>query len=58
MTDRIPEAEALALLSDLRNAADADGEPLGAQTLESLDRGLADIAAGRVTPLEEFERDT
>jgi len=58
MTDRIPEAEALALRSDLRNAADADGEPLDAQTLESLDRGLADIAAGRVTPLEEFERDT
>jgi hypothetical protein len=39
---------ACALPGDLRNAADIDGPPLDADALASLDRGLADIAAGRV----------
>ena len=48
---------ALALLEDLRNAADQGGPPLDSQTLASLDRGLADIASGRVKSLEEYKRE-
>ena len=44
------------LLEDLRDAADTNGPPLDAETLASLDRGLADIAAERVKPLEEYKR--
>jgi hypothetical protein len=47
---------ARALLEDLRDTADADGPPLDAETLASLDRGLADIAAGRVESLDEYKR--
>lgn len=45
------------LLEDLRNAADSGGPPLDEESLASLDRGLADIAAGRVKPLDEYERE-
>jgi hypothetical protein len=45
------------LLEDLRDAADVDGTPLDAETLASLDRGLTDIAAGRVKPLDEYKRE-
>lgn len=45
------------LLTDLKNAADEDGEPLSAEALQSLDRGLDDIQAGRVKPLEQYERE-
>ena len=54
LVDELPEDQAeLARqwLEDLRDAADASGEPLDAATLESLDRGLADIGAGRVKSL-------
>jgi predicted transcriptional regulator len=44
-------------LEDLRDAADQDGPPLDAEALASLDCGLADVAAGRVKPLEEYERE-
>jgi hypothetical protein len=44
-------------LEDLRDAADGDGPPLDAATLESLERGLADVAAGSVKPLEQYERE-
>jgi hypothetical protein len=44
-------------LEDLRDAADEDGPPLDAETLASVDLALADVAAGRVTPLEEYERE-
>jgi hypothetical protein len=44
-------------LEDLRDASDADGPPLDAATLASLDQGLADIAEGRTKPLEEYERE-
>jgi len=44
-------------LEDLRDAADADGAPLDAETLASLDRGLADVAAGRVKSLDEYKRE-
>jgi hypothetical protein len=59
LIDDLPDAQAelaRAWLEDLRNAADEDGPPLDADTLGALDRGLADVAAGRVTPLEEYER--
>ena len=60
LVDELPEDQAeLARqwLEDLRNAADASGEPLDAETLASLDRGLADIEAGRVKSLEDYERE-
>jgi predicted transcriptional regulator len=57
LIDELPEAQARDLLGDLRDAADADGPPLDAEALASLDRGLADIAAGRVKPLEDYERE-
>ncbi|MFN0102790.1 MAG: hypothetical protein ACKV2U_11950 [Bryobacteraceae bacterium] len=44
-------------LEDLRDAADADGLPLDAESLTSLDRGLADVAAGTVKPLGQYERE-
>ncbi len=44
------------LLEDLLSAADPGGPPLDEETLASLDRGLADIAAGRVKPLDEYKR--
>ncbi len=45
------------VLEDLRDASDANGEPPDSEAIASLDRGLADIEAGRVTLLEDFERD-
>jgi hypothetical protein len=39
-------------LEDLRDAADIDGPALDAVTLESLERGLADVSEGRTKPLE------
>jgi len=40
------------LLEDLRDAADVDAE-----TLASVDRGLGDIATGRVEQLDEYKRE-
>ena len=45
------------LLEDLRDAADPDGEELDAETLAAVDRGLADVEAGRVKPLEVSKRE-
>jgi predicted transcriptional regulator len=33
-----------------------NGPPLHAETQDSLDRGLADISAGSVVSLEEFQK--
>ena len=60
LVDELPEDQAeLARqwLEDLRHAADDHGPPLDSETLASLDRGLTDIAAGRVKPLDEYERE-
>lgn len=60
LVDELPEDHtelARALLEDLRDAADTGGPPLDNEALMSLDRGLADIAAGRVKPLDEYEHD-
>jgi hypothetical protein len=60
LVDQLPEDQvdlARHWLEDLRDAADADGPPLDAATLESLDRGLADVAEGRVKPLDQYERE-
>jgi hypothetical protein len=60
LVDELPEDQtelARVLLEDLRDAADVDGPPLDAETLASVDRGLADIAAGRVKPLDEYKRE-
>ncbi len=60
LVDELPEDQtelARMLLEDLRNAADAGGPPLDEETLASLDRGLADIAAGRVKSLDEYKRE-
>jgi len=45
------------LLEDLRNAADEGGPPLETETLMSIERGIADVEAGRVKPLEEYDRE-
>ena len=45
------------LIEDLRNAADSEGSPRDAGALASLDRGLADVQAGRVKSLDEYERE-
>jgi len=55
LVDELPEDQAelaRAWLQDLRGAADEDGPPLDAEALASLDRGLADVAAGRVKPCD------
>lgn len=60
LVDELPEDQndlARVLLEDLHEAADTHGPPLDGETLASLDRGLADIAAGRIKPLEEYERE-
>ena len=60
LVDDLPEEQAeLAhvLLQDLRDATDEDGPPLDRETGASLDRGLADLAASRVKPLAEYERE-
>ena len=60
LVDELPEDQAelaCALLEDLRGAADPGSPPLDEETAASLDRGLADIAAGRTTKLEEYERE-
>jgi Putative addiction module component len=45
------------LLEDLRGAADDHGPPLDEESLASVDRGIADIAAGRVKSIDEYERE-
>ena len=58
LVDELPEPQAeLARqwLEDLRDASDPDGPPLDVEALASLDRGLADISAGRVTPLDKYD---
>ena len=60
IVDQLPDDQAdLARmwLEDLRDAADADGLPLDAAALASLDHGLADVAEGRVKPLDLYERE-
>ncbi len=60
LVDELPEDQAElahACLQDLRDAADEDGPPLDSEALASLDRGLADLAAGRVKPLAEYVRE-
>lgn len=60
IVDQLPNEQAelaRVWLEDLRDAADAGGPPLDAATLASLDRGLADLAEGRVKPLDQYERE-
>ncbi len=60
LVDQLPDEQAKLArvwLEDLRNAADADGPPLDAATLASLDRGLFDVAEGRVKPLDQYQRE-
>ena len=60
LIDELPEARtelARLILEDLNGAADEDGEPPSPEELASLDRGLADIKAGRVKPLRKYERE-
>ena len=60
IVDQLPDDQAelaCLLLEDLRDASDPDGAPLDAESLDSLDRGLADAKAGRVKPLAQYERE-
>jgi hypothetical protein len=45
------------MFDDCCDAADIDGPPLDPEALASLDRGLADIAAGRVKSFDEYKRE-
>ena len=56
LVDQLPENQAELAhvwLLDLRDAADEDGPPFGQEELASLDRGLADVAGGRVKPFDD-----
>jgi hypothetical protein len=60
LVDDLPDDQAelaRVWLEDLRGAADDDGPPLDAEALASLDRGIADVAAGRVKALKEYDRE-
>jgi hypothetical protein len=60
LVDELPDDQAelaRVLLEDLSDAADPGGPPLDAEALASLDRGLADIEAERVKPLDEYKRE-
>jgi hypothetical protein len=60
LVDQLPDEQAelaRVWLEDLRDAADADGPPLDAATMASLERGLADVREGRVKPLDQYERE-
>ena len=60
LVDQLPDNQvdlARHWLEDLRDAADDYGPALDAAALESLDRGLADVAEGRVKPLDQYERE-
>jgi predicted transcriptional regulator len=60
LVDELPDDKAelaRVWLEDLRNAADENGPPLDADALASIERGLADVAAGRVKSLEEYQRE-
>ena len=60
LVDELPDDQAelaRVLLEDLRDASDAGGPPLEEESLASLDRGLADVAAGRVKSLDEYQRE-
>jgi hypothetical protein len=60
LVDQLPEDRvdlARHWLEDLRGAGDDDGPPLDAAALASLDQGLADVAEGRVKPLDRYERE-
>jgi hypothetical protein len=60
LVDELPEDQAelaRVLLEDLRGASDSGGPALDEESLASLDRGLADIASGRVKSLDEYERE-
>ena len=59
LVDQLPErslVEVRQFIEDLNLAVEPD-ESLDVATLESLDRGLADLAAGRTKALEEYERE-
>jgi hypothetical protein len=60
LIDRLPDEQAelaRVWIEDLSGATDPDGPPLDAATLASLDRGLADVSAGRVKTLADYERE-
>ena len=60
LVDELPQDRvdlARLLLEDLANAADEDGPLMDDAALASLDRGLADITAGRVKSPEDYEHE-
>jgi hypothetical protein len=57
LIDRLADEQVRDLLEDLRDPADTDGPPRDEETLASLDRGLAGIAADQTISLEDFDRE-
>jgi len=59
LVDDLPDDQAelaRVWLEDLRYAAEEDGTPPDSETLASLDRGISDVAAGRVQSLQVYEK--
>ena len=60
LVDDLPDDQAelaRVWLEDLRRASDDGGPPPDPETLASLDRGIADVSAGRIKSLEQYERE-
>jgi len=60
LIDELPEEQmetARQWLENLRDAAHPDGPPLDAKILDSIDRGLTEVAAGRTKSVSEYERE-
>lgn len=60
LVDELPDDQAelaRVWLEDLRGAADDGGPPLDAEALASFDRGIADVAAGRVKSLDDYKNE-
>lgn len=60
LVDQLPEDQfeiARHSLEDLRDASDSEGPPLDTAALASLDRGLADLAEGRVKTFDQYQRE-
>ena len=58
LVEEMPEQRARELLEELRDASpSADDEPLSEEDIASIERGMEDVRAGRVKPLDQCERE-
>ncbi len=58
LVEEMPEQRARELLEELRDTcASVDDEPLSEEDVASIERGMEDVRAGRVKPLDQYERE-